>query len=402
MKKMKKRILITLLVVLFILFIKNNVFAAELSNIEITVPIPTIGKKLAKASEVIVKANGNERFEVFKISWSKGHEYNREKVLPLNTEVESGEEYSAMIHYKRPNKYGITSATQVKINNTKRDIDNIDEFNHYGGDDKYDYDCVLYGFGFSKTQKNLSKIEISVPVPKVGNTLAKASEVIVKTDGGEKLEVFKISWSKGHEYNCEKVLPLNTEVEAGEEYSVMIHYKRPNKYGITLATQVKINNAKRDIDNIHEFNHYGGDNKYDYDSVILDGMKIEENTSESDKEEQSNIKQDASKTNKKTSNESSKNKTTNNKISTTETAKEKIIENNELDKKENEVFETKDDVEENNELTNEIAEVASLEIKTTSENKSIYKYVIITVLIIAIITITIFIIKKKNAGDQLL
>ena len=191
-KQMKNKVLNVLFIALFsialMLIISNNIYATDLSKIEVTVPVPTIGNTLAKASEVTVKANGSEKFEILSIDWFKYNYSSKEYETVTNTSavIQPGDKYEVLVNYKRPNTFIITEVTQITVNGNNINKDILDGFNPGSwGDATYDYDGVSYKFGEAKVQKNLSKIEITVPEPTIGKTLAKASEVTVKADSSE-------------------------------------------------------------------------------------------------------------------------------------------------------------------------------------------------------------------------
>ena len=106
---MKNKVLsiwfIALFSIVLMLIMSNNIYAIDLSKIEITVPVPTIGKTLAKASEVTVKADGNEKFEIKNIEWFRYNVSNKEYETVTNTGevIKPGEKYQILVNYKRPN-----------------------------------------------------------------------------------------------------------------------------------------------------------------------------------------------------------------------------------------------------------------------------------------------------------
>ena len=286
---MKKKILMITIIMLFttllILSISNKVFATDLSKIEVTVPTPTIGKTLAKISEISVKADNSEKFKVSKVEWFRYNHVNKQyiSVKDMSEIVGPNEKYEIAVYYNRPNKYGMTTSTKVTVNGNSINKDNIEEYNAHGGDLENEYIAVCYKFGESKVQKNLSKIEITVPTPTIGKTLAKISEISVKADNSEKFKVSKVEWFRYNHVNKQyiSVKDMSEIVGPNEKYEIAVYYNRPNKYGMTTSTKVTVNGNSINKDNIEEYNAHGGDLENEYIAVCykFGESKVQKNLS---------------------------------------------------------------------------------------------------------------------------
>lgn len=85
-------------------------------------------------------------------------------------------------------------------------------------------------------KKDLSKIEISVPTPVVGETPALYSEASVIADDNIMLEPFEITWFKWSENDKDYTIMMldPTEKFTGtDKYAVKIGYKRPENYKVS-------------------------------------------------------------------------------------------------------------------------------------------------------------------------
>ncbi len=282
---MKKKIaifsVIILLTIGLMLIMSNDVLATELSKVEITVPHPIIGKTLATTLGATVKADGINNLKIVEISWLKYNNATNEygEVTNTSAKIQPNEKYQVVITYGRPIQYQYTDATSITVNGKSINKNNFEEFNQGStGDAEYEYDIVVYTLGESNVEKNLSKVEITVPEPTIGKTLATASEITVKADSSENLKIKYSTWLKYDNASKEykEVTDTNTKIQAGEKYSLVVCYGRPNKYGNAENIKISFNGNQINTSNLEAFNPESiGDTEFNYDVATYSFAEIQ-------------------------------------------------------------------------------------------------------------------------------
>lgn len=269
---MKTRKILLILVLLFCIFGFAKVNAAtDISKIEVNVQTPVVEQIPADITKVTVKANDTETFEVNEVEWYifnyETHEYE------LWTDTSKGFhancKYAIFIGYKRPNEYEISSDINITVNGTAINAKDIKAFNPGStGDADFDYDAIWYEFGLPQPQKEIKKIEASVPAPIIGQMPADKAKITVKADSSETFEIDDLQWLKYDSTINDWKECTSEEFKENEKYAVLIGFKVPNKYGISQSIKVTVNGKEIPINDFKGFVHgHSGDEKFDYDTI---------------------------------------------------------------------------------------------------------------------------------------
>ena len=287
---MKKNILklglVTLLIIFFAIFMPNVTFAASIEKIEITVPEPVIGKTLTTdASKIHITDESGCNFIINKIEWycdklvyPGTHLNNYEKITDLNTTCNTTDKYQLQLEFLFPeDSYSYSSDETILMNGIKLNkgtdyilgesiIDNVN----------YQSTFITYNFEHAKPQKEISKIEITVPEPVIGEKLTtNASKIQVKDGEGESFVIDTIDWycdklvAPGtHLNNYEKITDLNKPCNNTDKYQILLDFLVPNKYVPSSNIVVTVNGTKINSQNLDELN-WGAHGDTDNDGVVV-------------------------------------------------------------------------------------------------------------------------------------
>ena len=272
---MKKNILKLGLVILFIIFfallMPKATFAASIEKIEITVPEPVIGEELTTdASKIQIKADDGQSFVIDEIGWAY-NEYSTstnqylgyKEVSDFSKACNNRDKYKLQLSFFVPNTYTPSSNIVITVNGTQINTKNIEELNWGSyGDVNNDGVFVCFDFGNAKIQKEISKIEITVPEPVIGEKLTTdASKIQVKDGDGESFEIENIDWYYDklvvpgtHLNNYEKITDFTKPCNNTDKYQLQLGFLVPNKYVPSSNVVVTVNGTKIDVKNIEELN----------------------------------------------------------------------------------------------------------------------------------------------------
>lgn len=275
--------LVTLLVIFFAILMPKVTFAASIEKIEITVPEPVIGEKLTTdASKIQIKADDGQSFVIDEIGWAC-NEYSTstnqylgyQEVSDFSQVCNNRDKYKLQLSFFVPNTYTPSSNVVITVNGTSINTKDIEELNwgSYGDADN-DGVFVCFEFGNAKVQKEISKIEITVPEPVIGEKLSTdASKIQVKADNGESFVIDTIDWycdklvAPGiHLNNYEKITDFSKPCNNTDKYQLQLDFLVPNKYAPSSNIVVTVNGTQINAQNLEELN-WGSFGDLDNDGV---------------------------------------------------------------------------------------------------------------------------------------
>lgn len=136
-----------------------------ISKLDITVPVPELGKKQHGIEAFSVKIDESENLEVIGVEWEKYNsekgEYEIDSLIFLDEfkgmiedeeklnpkDFEEGAKYRVHITYRRPWKYGYSDDLIAKINGNLINTDNVDNLNtESAGEVDYAWDTAIAEF----------------------------------------------------------------------------------------------------------------------------------------------------------------------------------------------------------------------------------------------------------------
>jgi len=144
--------------------------AKYITTVDISVPVPELGKKQHGMEAFSVKIDENENLEVIGVEWEKYNsekgEYETDSVIISDViksliddddkeelaklgpkDFEEGAKYRVCIIYRRPWKYGYSDDVIAKINGNLINVNDVDEFNiESAGERNYAWDAVIAEF----------------------------------------------------------------------------------------------------------------------------------------------------------------------------------------------------------------------------------------------------------------
>lgn len=136
-----------------------------ISKLDITVPVPELGKKQHGIEAFSVKIDESENLEVIGVEWEKYNsekgEYETDSIIILDEfkgmiddeellkpkDFEEGAKYRVYITYRRPWEYGYSDDVIAKINGNLINTDNVGELNtESAGEADYAWDTAIAEF----------------------------------------------------------------------------------------------------------------------------------------------------------------------------------------------------------------------------------------------------------------
>lgn len=266
---MKKNLLRTaifmVMAIAFAIIMPKSTFAATINSIEITVPEPVIGEKLTTdTSKMQVTDEKNNNWIINQIDW-----YNDQETHLNDNEICNAiDKYKVEIEILKPLDIDELNLNP-SISFNGKELKKIED---YAMGEKildnvsYQSVSVTYDFGKAKVQKEISKIDITVPTPIIGKKLdTDISNYQVKIDDSETLVIENVKWL------TEDYEELSSNIaEEGKKYASSIYFKVPNKYGISTDVIITVNGERLYFENMvsNEFNYAtSGDSNYD-DAIV--------------------------------------------------------------------------------------------------------------------------------------